>query len=108
MPPTTSSTQKAPNVPVETRTIDQIYRAALAEGKSPLVVYSGGTSQAFGDQTKQAFEQRFPNLTVDVVVDYSVYHGPRINVQLANGSLIPDVAMLQTVMVGNALEFLKN
>ena len=84
-------------MPVENRTIEQIYQAALVEGNGTLVVYSGGTAQSLGDQTKQAFEARFPGLTVDVVVDYSIFHGPRIDVQFANNSVIPDVVQLQTV-----------
>jgi hypothetical protein len=84
-------------VPIENRTIEQIYEAALAEGNGTLVVYSGGTAQSLGDQTKQAFEARFPGLTVNVIVDYSIFHGPRIDVQSANNSVIPDVVQLQTV-----------
>jgi hypothetical protein len=82
---------------VESRSIEQIYQAALAEGNGTMVVYSGGTARGQQAGTKQAFESRFPGLTVDIVVDYSHYQGPRIDVQLENNSLVPDVVQLQTL-----------
>jgi hypothetical protein len=82
---------------VESRSLEQIYQAALAEGNGTMVVYSGGTARGQMAATKRAFEQRFPGLTVDIVVDLSIYHGPRIDFQLANNSLVPDVVNIQTI-----------
>lgn len=82
---------------VETRSLDEIYQAALAEGNSTLIVYSGGITKGSMDSFGKAFEARFPGISVDIVVDYSVYHGPRIDAQLSNGSLVPDVVHLQTL-----------
>jgi hypothetical protein len=83
-------------VPEETRSLDKIYQAALAEG-GRLVIYAGGDSPTQQDFTKQQFEKRFPGMTVDIVVDYSKYHDARIDLQLAQNSLIPDVGQFQTI-----------
>ncbi|KAL3107958.1 hypothetical protein niasHT_012866 [Heterodera trifolii] len=34
---------------------------------------------------------------MEVIVDYSKFHGPRIDIQLDNNSLVPDVVQLQTL-----------
>ncbi|WP_075738186.1 ABC transporter substrate-binding protein [Streptomyces acidiscabies] len=80
----------------ETKTLDQLYAAAKAEG-GKLVVYAGGDWKDQQDDTKKAFEQRFPGVTVDMVVDYSKYHDARIDHQIATKSLVPDVVQLQTL-----------
>nr|AVA09682.1 putative effector protein [Heterodera avenae] len=80
----------------EKRTLDQIYAAALKEG-GRLIVYAGGDTADQQDGTKAAFEQQFPNMTLDIVVDYSKFHGPRIEYQLQNPPLVPDVVQLQTL-----------
>jgi ABC-type Fe3+ transport system substrate-binding protein len=83
-------------VQIETRSLEELYRAALAEG-GRLIVYAGGDTPGQQDMIKKAFEQRFPGMTLDVVVDYSKFHGPRIDNQLATGTLVPDIAQLQTL-----------
>uniref|UniRef100_A0A183BT18 DUF1574 domain-containing protein n=1 Tax=Globodera pallida TaxID=36090 RepID=A0A183BT18_GLOPA len=85
-----------PKIQEERRTLDQLYAAALKEG-GRLILYAGGDTAGQQDWTKMAFERRFPNITLDVVVDYSKFHAPRIDYQLANRSLVPDVVQLQTV-----------
>jgi hypothetical protein len=86
-----------PSGRVERRSLEQIYQAALKEGNGTMVVYSGGTARGMMAGTKQAFESRFPGLRVEIVVDYSTNQGPRIDVQLENNSLVPDVVQLQTL-----------
>ncbi|KAL3069813.1 hypothetical protein niasHT_033390 [Heterodera trifolii] len=80
----------------ETRTLDQLYAAALKEG-GRLIVYAGGDTAGQQDGFKNAFEKRFPNITLDVVVDYSKFHGPRIDYQIDTNTLVPDVVQLQTL-----------
>ncbi|MFJ8492836.1 ABC transporter substrate-binding protein [Streptomyces sp. NPDC094038] len=80
----------------ETRTLDELYRAALAEG-GKLVVYAGGDTPTQQDATKAAFLKRFPGIDLTIVVDYSKYHDVRIDNQLATGTLVPDVVQLQTL-----------
>ncbi|MFF3332490.1 ABC transporter substrate-binding protein [Streptomyces sp. NPDC002888] len=82
--------------PEETRTLDELYRAALAEG-GKLTLYAGGDTATQQDGTKAAFLKRFPEIDLTLVVDYSKYHDVRIDNQLATGTLVPDVVQLQTL-----------
>ncbi|KAL3088464.1 hypothetical protein niasHS_009915 [Heterodera schachtii] len=85
------------NVGVESRSLEQLYAAALAEG-GKLVVYAGGDAPRQQDSVKQMFEQRFPNMTLDIPVDYSVNHAPRVNLQMVTpGGVVPDIVSLQTL-----------
>ncbi|KAL3085354.1 hypothetical protein niasHS_010423 [Heterodera schachtii] len=88
---------KQHNVRVDSRSLDELYAAALAEG-GKLVVYVGGDVPGQQDGTKQMFEQRFPNITMDIPVDYSIVQGPRLNLQMVTpGGVVPDVVTLQTL-----------
>ncbi|MFF4121656.1 ABC transporter substrate-binding protein [Streptomyces sp. NPDC001714] len=80
----------------ETRTLDELYQAALAEG-GKLVIYAGGDTPTQQDFTKAAFLKRFPDIDLTLVVDYSKYHDVRVDNQLATGTLVPDVVQLQTL-----------
>ncbi|MER6183332.1 ABC transporter substrate-binding protein [Streptomyces sp. NPDC001652] len=80
----------------ETRTLDELYKAALAEG-GKLVVYAGGDTPTQQDFTKAAFLKRFPDIDLTLVVDYSKYHDVRVDNQLATDTLVPDVVQLQTL-----------
>ncbi|MER5428292.1 extracellular solute-binding protein [Streptomyces sp. NPDC002588] len=80
----------------ETRTLDELYRAALAEG-GRLVVYAGGDTPTQQDGTRAAFLKAFPDIDLKLIVDYSKYHDVRVDNQLATGTLVPDVVQLQTV-----------
>ncbi|KAL3073436.1 hypothetical protein niasHT_038574 [Heterodera trifolii] len=80
----------------ETRTLDELYNAALKEG-GKFILYAGGDYPGDIDGIKGAFEARFPGITMEVIVDYSKFHGPRIDIQLGNNSLVPDVVQLQTL-----------
>ncbi|WP_416969439.1 ABC transporter substrate-binding protein [Streptomyces sp. 4F14] len=80
----------------EGKTLDQLYAAAKAEG-GKLVVYAGGDWANQQDATKQAFEKKFPDVKMTMVVDYSKYQDARVDNQLATDTLVPDVVQLQTL-----------
>ncbi|KAJ4324210.1 hypothetical protein N0V94_001422 [Neodidymelliopsis sp. IMI 364377] len=79
----------------ETRSIDEIYQAALAEG-GVVTVWNGGDEKTQQDFLKTAFEARFPNITLNMTVDLSKYHDTRLNQQLAAGNVYVDSIILQT------------
>ncbi|MFJ4964182.1 ABC transporter substrate-binding protein [Streptomyces sp. NPDC088729] len=80
----------------ETRTLDELHRAALDEG-GKLVVYAGGDTPTQQDSTKAAFQARFPGIDLTLVVDYSKFHDVRLDNQFATDTLVPDVVQLQTL-----------
>jgi ABC-type Fe3+ transport system substrate-binding protein len=82
----------------ETRTLDELYQAALAEG-GKLVVYAGGdlANSGSGASARTAFRARFPEIDLQLIVDYSKYHDVRIDNQFATDTLVPDVAQMQTL-----------
>ncbi|MFG2780724.1 ABC transporter substrate-binding protein [Streptomyces prunicolor] len=80
----------------ETRTLDELYRAALADG-GKLVIYAGGDTATQQDATKAAFRKRFPEMDLTLIVDYSKYHDVRVDNQFATDTLVPDVVQLQTL-----------
>ncbi|MGW3291514.1 ABC transporter substrate-binding protein [Streptomyces sp. NPDC001002] len=82
--------------PEETRTLDELYRAALAEG-GKLVLYAGGDTPTQQDGTKAAFKARFPDIDLTLIVDYSKYHDVRVDNQFATGTLVPDLVQFQTL-----------
>lgn len=80
----------------ETRSLDEIYKAALAEGGT-LVVYAGGDVPDGNAAIETAFKKRFPGIDIRIITDLSKYHDMRIDQQLATGRLECDVAHLQTM-----------
>jgi ABC-type Fe3+ transport system substrate-binding protein len=80
----------------ETRSLDELYQAAKAEG-GKLVVYAGGDVASQQAGVVAAFKAQFPDIALTMVVDYSKFHDVRIDNQFATGQLIPDVAHLQTL-----------
>ena len=70
---------------VETRSMDELYRTALDEGRVVTLWY-GGALKTQQDAMKSAFEKRFPGVILNVTVDESKYHEPNINRQLAEGT----------------------
>ncbi|MFF7278371.1 ABC transporter substrate-binding protein [Streptomyces griseorubiginosus] len=97
---TTTSASAAParhtSGPEETRTLDELYQAALKEG-GKLVIYAGGDTPTQQDGTKAAFKARFPDIDLTLIVDYSKYHDVRVDNQFATDTLVPDVVQLQTL-----------
>ncbi|KAH7478995.1 uncharacterized protein KRP23_5794 [Phytophthora ramorum] len=80
----------------ESKTIDELYADAVAEGGN-LVLYHGGDTPTQQDGLHDAFVQRFPKINFTAVVDYSKYHDVRIDNQLETDTLVPDVVALQTL-----------
>jgi len=80
----------------ETRSLEELYQAAKAEG-GKLVVYAGGDVASQQAGVVAAFKAQFPDIDLTMVVDYSKFHDVRIDNQFATGRLIPDVTHLQTL-----------
>lgn len=91
-PPTAGATLI---IPQETRELNALYHRALREG-GRVVVWAGGDAPNQLDWLKNAFEKRFPGVTLDVTVDLSKFHDQRIDRELESGTLTPDVTLLQT------------
>ncbi|KAI3326058.1 ABC transporter [Xylariaceae sp. AK1471] len=81
---------------VENRTIDEIYAAAVAEG-GIVTAWHGGDETYQQDSLKQAFEAKFPNMTLNITVDVSKYHDGNIDRQLTTGGVYVDSVILQTL-----------
>ncbi|KAI0737396.1 hypothetical protein C8Q80DRAFT_1115295 [Daedaleopsis nitida] len=86
----------AVSVEIENRTLDEIHQAALKEG-GVVTLWHGGDEKNQQDHLKQAFEARFPGMTLNLTVDLSKYHDVNIDRQLATGSVFVDVVALQTL-----------
>lgn len=80
----------------ETRSLDEMYRDAVAEG-GKLVIYAGGDTPTQQNDTAAAFRSRFPDIDLTIVVDDSKYHDVRVDNQLTTDTLVPDVVQLQTL-----------
>ncbi|MEM6987730.1 MAG: ABC transporter substrate-binding protein, partial [Pseudomonadota bacterium] len=82
----------------ETRTLDELYAAALAEG-GEFVLRAGGDEPGQIDYYLDKFKARFPELKVTHSVDVSINHAPRFdNARAAGGETnIPDIIQFQTL-----------
>ncbi|RAR07668.1 ABC-type Fe3+ transport system [Stemphylium lycopersici] len=80
----------------ETRSLDEIYQAALAEG-GVVTLWHGGDEKNQQNGLKSAFEARFPNMTLNVTVDLSKYHDVNLDLQLAEDNVYVDSIVLQTL-----------
>ncbi len=63
---------------VESRSLDDLYALAVAEG-GQLVVRAGGDTISQQDAFVQAFQQRFPKMNITMIVDLSKVGTPRYN-----------------------------
>ncbi|OAA52846.1 ABC-type Fe3+ transport system [Beauveria brongniartii RCEF 3172] len=81
---------------VETRSLDDIYEAAKKEGNT-VTVWHGGDEKNQQDFLKQAFEKKFPELTLNITVDLSKYHDVKLDEQLDAGNVFVDSIILQTL-----------
>ncbi len=79
----------------ETRSLEELHAEAVAEG-GQLTVYAGGDFAGQQDGLVDAFAADFPDVTLNMIVDYSKFHDVRIDRQLETGTLVPDIAQLQT------------
>ncbi|EGU85310.1 hypothetical protein FOXB_04177 [Fusarium oxysporum f. sp. conglutinans Fo5176] len=84
-----------PTAQVETRSIDQIYKAALKEG-GVVTAWFGGDEKSQEDAMKKAFESSFPGMKLNLTVDLSKYLDGNIDQQLANNNVYVDTLALQT------------
>ncbi|KAF6835575.1 extracellular solute-binding protein family 1 [Colletotrichum plurivorum] len=80
----------------ETRTLDEIYKAALAEG-GVVTLWHGGDELTQQNSLKAAFEKKFPGMTLNVTVDLSKYHDGALDDQLAANNVYVDSIILQTL-----------
>ncbi|KAG6971572.1 hypothetical protein JG688_00004400 [Phytophthora aleatoria] len=80
----------------ETKSIDELYAAAVAEG-GKLIMYHGGDTPTQQNGLQQAFSERFPGINFTLIVDYSKYHDVRVDNQLETDTLVPDLVALQTL-----------
>ncbi len=78
-----SSWQAQAAVAPDTRSLDEIYQSALREGGT-VTVYAGGDVQSQQTGFKQAFENRFPGIKLNVIVDYSKYHDALMRSEISN------------------------
>lgn len=81
---------------IETRSLDELHKLALAEG-GDLLVYGGGDLPNGSAGTENAFNKRFPGMKLRILVDRSKYHSVRIDNQLALGKLACDVSHILTI-----------
>lgn len=93
---TAAATPLVPSPDVDTRSLDDIHKAAMAEG-GKLIVYAGGDIPNAYAGVERAFMTRFPGMSIRMFADLSKYHDARIDLQLARGRLEADVAVLQTL-----------
>ena len=84
-----------PALSTETRSLEELHKAALPEG-GKLVVYGGGDLPNGAAGMEAAFQKRFPGMQIRILIDRSKYHGVRINNQLALDRLQCDVAHILT------------
>ncbi|KAK0206797.1 ABC transporter [Desarmillaria ectypa] len=82
---------------VESRTLDELYELAMAEG-GQLIVKAGGDETYQQDSVIAAFQERFPKMNISITVDLSKYHDGVIDRSLnQTGKAGTDVAHLQTL-----------
>ena len=98
-PGVTVTTTAATAVEIETRTLDELYAAAVKEGGN-LVLWAGGDKPDQQDYIISKFRKAFPEMKVSVTVDLSKYFDARFDNALENGGerwAVPDVIQLQTL-----------
>ncbi len=85
-------------VEVETRSLDELYAAAKAEG-GELILRAGGDKADQADYYLNMFKERFPEINVTHSVDLSFYHASRYdNARQGVGKgEVPDIIQFQTL-----------
>ncbi|MFI8324414.1 hypothetical protein [Streptomyces sp. NPDC085529] len=74
----------------ESRSLAEPHVDAMAEGGT-LTVHAGGDIPDRQDYTADGFRQAFPDIEINMIVDYGKYHDVRIDRQPDEGRLVPDV-----------------
>ncbi|KAJ5890822.1 uncharacterized protein N7473_007050 [Penicillium subrubescens] len=83
-------------VPIDSRSLSDIYAAAQKENGVLRVVH-GGDERDQADALFEAFSAKFPNVKVNHTVDLSKYLDGRINQAFLQNELYADMAILQTL-----------
>lgn len=83
-------------IPIETRTLSEIYASARQESGT-LQVFWGGDAGNQGDSIRSAWAELFPDVKLNLTVDLSKYHDNRIDRAHLEGIHVADVAVLQTL-----------
>ncbi|QKC85417.1 extracellular solute-binding protein [Mesorhizobium sp. NZP2077] len=76
--------------------LQQLYQKAISEG-GVLTVYAGGDKPGQWDYLKKAFVKRFPQIQLEIVVDFSKVHDARIDTQITEHKVVADVVHFQTI-----------
>ncbi|PBP17387.1 ABC-type Fe3+ transport system [Diplocarpon rosae] len=84
------------NLTEETRTLDELHQAALAEG-GLVTLWHGGDEPGQQNFLKSAFEARFPGMTLNLTVDLSKHHDVKLDQQIADHDIYVDSIILQTL-----------
>jgi ABC-type Fe3+ transport system substrate-binding protein len=87
---------RAQSIAIETRSLDDLHKAALAEG-GELLVYGGGDLPNGSAGTERAFNARFPGMKLRILTDRSKFHHVRIDNQLALGRLACDAVHILSI-----------
>jgi ABC-type Fe3+ transport system substrate-binding protein len=91
-----SHEESCPPAPLETRTIAQLYEAAIQEGGN-LVVVEGGDATNQESAVVAAFQSQFPKINLSMTVDLSKYNDARVDLDFDKQETPPDVIHLQTL-----------
>lgn len=86
----------AKKVKVESKSLQELYQDAIAEG-GELIIWAGGDSDSQLDEVRKNFKKYFPEIDLKIKVDVSKFLDARIDNQLARGELGVDLIQLQTL-----------
>ncbi|WP_209000589.1 ABC transporter substrate-binding protein [Labrenzia sp. DG1229] len=83
---------------IETKSLDELYAEAIAEG-GDLVIRAGGDKEDQADYYLDMFRKRFPDIQLTHSVDLSFYHASRYDNARndEDTSEVPDIIQLQTL-----------
>ncbi|WP_166332676.1 ABC transporter substrate-binding protein [Sphingobacterium chungjuense] len=77
--------------------IQRLYRAAIDAGETEVTLWGGGSAPMQLDWIRDAWEEAFPEIKINIRVDFSKFLDQEVNQELANNSLTPDVVQIQTI-----------
>ena len=81
-------------LPARAQSLDAFYEKAKTEGA--LVLYTGGPTAPW-DAVAKEFSARYPGVAVSVTGGFSNVLDKKIDAQLADGKLVVDLAVFQTL-----------
>lgn len=80
----------------ELQELDRLYEKAVAN-KESLLVWAGGDAKSQSQMYTAEFGKRFPDVTIEAVVELSKYHDAILEHRLLTGGQVPDVIHLQSL-----------